>query len=441
MEINRKNIDKLNAVLTVKIQASDYQESVNKVLSNYKKNANIPGFRKGHIPMGVVKKQFGKSVLVEEVNKLLQEKLNNYLKEEKIDILGNPLPKNEADIVWTGVDFSFDFELGLAPEFKVDVTKKATVHYQIEADKTMIDNQIKTIRNQYGKLIAKDKAEAGDELTGTFVNEAEEIDHKATFDLELVKGKKQSNALIGAEVGTQITLSTKGLFKEQRDLERMLGIDADKAKDLKTEVVFTVSEINNREKAALDQELFDKLFGPDNVTSEKELRVKIKEDAERQFVQQSDQKLLNDVIDTLIDHTKFDLPEDFLKRWIQSTGESKLTAEEAAAEYERSVKGLRYQLIEGKLREENEELQLKFEDLNAYANEMIRMQMAQYGNPDPSDEEVTGIVARIMSNEEEVRRLSEQLNTKNLLAFFKANAKLKTKKVSYEDFIKQAYAQ
>ena len=441
MEIKRKNIDKLNAVLTVKIQASDYQESVNKVLSNYKKNANIPGFRKGHIPMGVVKKQFGKSVLVEEVNKLLQEKLNNYLKEEKIDILGNPLPKNEADIDWTGEDFSFDFELGLAPEFKVDVTKKATVHYQIEADKTMIDNQIKTIRNQYGKLIAKDKAEAGDELTGTFVNEAEEIDHKATFNLELVKGKKQSNALIGAEVGTQITLSTKGLFKEQRDLERMLGIDADKAKDLKTEVVFTVSEINHREKAALDQELFDKLFGPDNVTSEKELRVKIKEDAERQFVQQSDQKLLNDVIDTLIDHTKFDLPEDFLKRWIQSTGESKLTAEEAAAEYERSVKGLRYQLIEGKLREENEELQLKFEDLNAYANEMIRMQMAQYGNPDPSDEEVTGIVARIMSNEEEVRRLSEQLNTKNLLAFFKANAKLKTKKVSYEDFIKQAYAQ
>ena len=181
--------------------------------------------------------------------------------------------------------------------------------------------------------------------------------------------------------------------------------------------------------------LDDKHFSGVNVIKEK-----IKEDAERQFVQQSDQKLLNDVIDTLIDNTKFDLPEDFLKRWIQSTGEAKLTAEEAAAEYERSVKGLRYQLIEGKLREEHEELQLKFEDLNAYANEMIKMQMMQYGHPDPSDEEVTGIVARIMSNEEEVRRLSEQLNTKNLLAFFKANAKLKTKKVSYDDFIKQAYA-
>ena len=440
MEINRKNIDKLNAVITVIIQASDYQDQVTKVLSNYKKNANIPGFRKGHIPMGVVKKQFGKAVLVEEVNKILQEKLNNYLKEEKIDILGNPLPKNEAAIDWTGEDFSFEFDLGLAPEFKVDVTKKATTHYQIEADKAMIENQIKTIRNQYGKLIAKDKAEAGDEITGTFSSEAEGIDHKATFDLELVKGKKQREALIGAAVGAEVTLNTKGLFKEQRDLERMLGIGADKAKDLKADVVLSISEINTREKAELNQELFDKLFGPGNVSSEKELKEKIKEDAERQFVQQSDQKLLNDVIDTLIDNTKFDLPEDFLKRWIQSTGEAKYTADEAAAEYERSVKGLRYQLIEGKLREENEELQMKFEDLNAYAHEMIKMQMMQYGHPNPTDEEVTGIVARIMSNEDEVRRLSEQLNTKNLLAFFKAKAKLKTKKVSYEEFIKQAYA-
>ena len=440
MEINRKNIDKLNAVITVNIQAADYKDQVEKVLSNYKKNANIPGFRKGHIPMGMVKKQFGKAVLIEEVNKLIQEKLNEYLKKEEIDILGNPLPKNEAEIDWTGEDFSFEFELGLAPEFTVDITKKATVHYQIEADKAMIENQIKTIRNQYGKLIAKDKAEAGDELTGTFSNEEQEIDHKATFDLDLVKGKKQREALIGATVGVEVTLNTKGLFKEERDLERMLGISADKAKDLKTDVVFTIAEINKREKAELNQELFDKLFGPGNVSSEKELKEKIKEDAERQFVQQSDQKLLNDVIDTLIDNTKFDLPEDFLKRWIQSTGEAKLTQEEAAAEYERSVKGLRYQLIEGKLREEHEELQLKFEDLNAYANEMIKMQMMQYGHPNPSDEEVTGIVARIMSNEDEVRRMSEQLNTKNLLAFFKANAKLKTKKVNYEDFIKQAYA-
>ena len=440
MEINRKNIDKLNAVITVNIQAADYKDQVEKVLSNYKKNANIPGFRKGHIPMGMVKKQFGKAVLIEEVNKLIQEKLNEYLKKEEIDILGNPLPKNEAEIDWTGEDFSFEFELGLAPEFNVDVTKKATVHYQIEADKAMIENQIKTIRNQYGKLIAKDKAEAGDELTGTFSNEEQEIDHKATFDLDLVKGKKQREALVGAVVGTEVTLNTKDLFKEQKDLERMLGIGADKAKDLKTDVVFTIAEINKREKAELNQELFDKLFGPGNVSSEKELKEKIKEDEERQFVQQSDQKLLNDVIDTLIDNTKFDLPEDFLKRWIQSTGEAKLTQEEAAAEYERSVKGLRYQLIDGKLREEHEELQLKFEDLNAYANEMIKMQMMQYGHPNPSDEEVTGIVARIMSNEDEVRRMSEQLNTKNLLAFFKANAKLKTKKVNYEDFIKQAYA-
>ncbi len=440
MEINRKNIDKLNAVITINIGEDDYNDQVNKVLSNYRKNANIPGFRKGHIPIGVVKKQFGKSVLVEEVNKLLQKAISDYLKKEEIDILGNPLPKNEKEIDWTAKELTFEFELGLAPEFKVDLTKKATVHYHIEADKAMIDNQIKTIRNQYGKLITKTKVEDNYEVTGTFFCESNEIDHKATFNLELIKGKKQKAALIGSEVDDQLTLNTKNLFQEQKDLERMLGIGTDKLENLNKTVEFTISEINYREKADLNQELFDKLFGEGNVTSEKEMKSRIKDDAESQFVQQSDQKLLNDVIDTLISSTKFDLPEDFLKRWIRSTGETELTFEEAVAEYERSVKGLRYQLIEGKLREENESLQLKFEDLNSYAHEMIKMQMAQYGHPDPSDEEVSGIVARIMSNEEEVRRLSEQLNTKNLLAFFKANAKLKTKKLSYEQFIKVAYA-
>ena len=153
MEIIKKDIDAFNAVLTVVIEKKDYQEKVDQVLINYKKTANIPGFRKGQIPMGMVKKQFGQSVLVEEVNKLLQEKMNSYFNEQKLDILGNHLPKNETEIDWTGDDFSFEFELGLAPEFTVDINKKATLSYHIEADKTMLDNQVKTIRKQYGKLI------------------------------------------------------------------------------------------------------------------------------------------------------------------------------------------------------------------------------------------------------------------------------------------------
>ncbi len=439
MNITKKEIDSLNALLTVEIAKEDYADKVDGILKDYRKNANIPGFRKGQIPMGMVKKQFGKAILVEEVNKLLQDNLHKYLTEEKLDILGNPLPKNEADINWDSDDFSFEFELGLAPDFKVDLQKKATTHYKIVADKKMIDNQVKTIRKQYGKLVSKKEVGKDDEVTGTFVSEEKEIEKKATFEVEAIKGKAQLKQIMDAKVGDTLSLKTKGLFKDEHDNQRYLGVSHDDAHGLDITVDFHVEEINTREMAALDQELFDKLFGEGNVTSEKEMREKIKEDAERQFMQQSDQKLLNNVVETLIENTKFDLPEDFLKRWIRSTGEGKMTEADAAAEYERSEKGLRYQLIEGKLRADNEALQITFEELKDYASGMIKAQMAQFGQMNPTDEEVEGIVARIMGNEEEVKRLSEQLNTNKLLQFFKENAKLKSKEVTYEAFVKEAY--
>jgi len=440
MNITKKDIDSLNAVVTVEISKEDYSDKVNSVLDNYRKNANIPGFRKGHVPMGMVKKQYGTAVLVEEVNKLLQENLHKYLTEEKLDVLGNPLPKNETEIDWKSENFSFEFELGLAPEFTVDVKgKKAITHYNIVADDKMIDNQVTTIRKQYGKLISKDVVAANDEVTGTFTATEKEINNKTTLELDLVKGKKQLKALTGAKVGDVITLATKGLFADDHDNQRMLGVSHEDAHGLDIDVTFTVEEINTRELADMNQELFDKLFGEGVVTSEEELKQKIKEDAEGQFVQQSDQKLLNDVVENLIENTKFDLPDAFLQRWIQVAGENPLTEEQAKEEYERTEKGLRYQLIEGKLRAEHN-LQVSFDELKDYSKGMIKAQMAQFGQMNPTDEEVEGIVARIMGNQDEVKRLSEQLNTNKMLQFFKENAKLKTKEISYEKFIKEAYS-
>ncbi|MAT89966.1 MAG: trigger factor [Flavobacteriaceae bacterium] len=440
MNITKKDIDALNAVVTVEISKEDYFDKVDRILKDYRKNANIPGFRKGHVPMGMVKKKYGTAVLVEEVNKLLQDSLQKFLTEEKLDVLGNPLPKNEAEINWEADDFTFDFELGLAPEFEVDLKgKKAITHYKIVADDEMIDNQVKTIRKQYGKLIAKKEVEKGDEITGTFTSEEKEIENKATFSLEDVKGKKQKDALMGAKVGDTLTLKTKGLFKNDHDNQRHLGVSHDDAHGLDIEVTLAIEEVNARELAEMNQDLFDKLFGEGTVTSEAELREKIKEDAERQFVQQSDQKLLNDVVESLIENTTFELPGEFLQRWIQVSGEKPMTEEEAKAEYERSEKGLRYQLIEGKIRSENN-LNVSFDELKEYAGQMIKAQMAQFGQTDPSEEEVNQIAARILSNQEEVKRISEQLNTNKLLAFFKEEAKLKTKEVPYDQFVKEAYA-
>lgn len=440
MNITKKDIDNLNAVLTVEIAKEDYAPKVEQILKNYRKNANIPGFRKGHVPMGMVKKQYGTAVLVEEVNKLLQDNLHKFLTEEKLDVLGNPIPKNESDIDWSSEDFSFQFELGLAPDFEVSLDgKKPVTQYKVLADKTMLDNQVKTIRKQYGKLISKDTVEKGDEVTGTFTSEEKNIDKKTTLPTDAVKGKKQLDALVGAKVGDTVTLATKGLFGDDHNNQKYLGVSQDEAHGLDITVQFAIEEVNTREMAELNQELFDKLFGEGQVTSEAELKDKIKDDAERQFAQQSDQKLLNDVVDSLIENTKFDLPAEFLTRWIQVSSDTPMTEEEAKAEYERSEKGLRYQLIEGKLRAKHN-LQVTFDELKEYAKGMIKAQMAQYGNTDPSEEELDGIAARILSNEEEVKRLSEQLNTQKMLQFFKENVKLKSKEVTYDEFVKEAYA-
>ena len=440
MNITKKDLDSLNAVVTVEITKDDYSDKVKTILNNYRKTANIPGFRKGHVPMGMVKKQYGKAVLIDEVNKILQDSLHTYLTEEKLDVLGNPLPKNETKINWDSSNFSFDFELGMAPKFDVDLKgNKAITHYKIVADDKMIDNQVKTIRKQYGKLISKNTVEKGFEITGTFTSVKKEIDNKTTFSTDIIKGKKQLSSLTGAKIGNTITLKTKGLFNEEHNYQAHLGVPHNDVQGLVSEVTLEIKEINTRELAELNQDLFDKSYGKGVVTSEKELREKIKEDAEKQFEQQSDQKLMDDTVESLIANTKFDLPNDFLQRWIQISAESPMTEEEANAEYERSEKGLRYQLIEGKIRNENN-LKVSFDELKEYSKNMIKTQMAQYGQTNPSDEELDSIVARILSNKDEVKRINEQLNTQKLLQFFKENAKLKTKEITYENFIKEAYS-
>ena len=439
MQITRTDVDALNAKVAISIEQKDFSEKVDKILKDYRKNANIPGFRKGHVPMGMIKKQYETAVTADEVNKLLQENLNNYIQEEKLELLGNPLPVMQDDINWKADNLDFEFELGLAPSFKVKVKgKKAVTHFKIEADKKMVEEQVGYIQKQYGKIESQSSIEEGFELSLHAVNEEAEIDNSSTVEWDQLKGKKNSDALKGAQLNEAIVLKTKGLFKEDHVLARVLGTTVDKLADAPKEINLTVTEANKRTLADLDQELFDKLYEPGTVKTVTDLKGKIKEGIEKQFEQQTEQKLLNDVTESLISETKFDLPKEFLIRWLQNSGEQPLSEEEAAEEYEKSEKGIRYQLIEGALIKEND-LQIQFEELQNFAKEMIKKQMAQYGQLNPSDKELDEIAARIFSNQEETKRLSDQLMSQKLLDFYKENANLKVKKVNYETFVKEAY--
>ncbi len=439
MKITKEDIDALNSVVKIDITANDYQEKVATQLDDYRRKANIPGFRKGHVPMSLVKKQYGKSVMIDEVNKLLQESLNKFLVEEKLDVLGNPLPKMQEGFSWDGDQFCFEFELGLAPEFEVNLKpKKAISSYKIVADKKMINSQIENIREQYGKLITQTEVAENSNITGTFVNEEKEIEKKSTFKLEKIKGKSNIKKFVGAKIGDSIELKSKNLFTDDHMLMNILGISHDEAHDFEALLTFSIEEITQTELATLNQDLFDKVFGAGLVTSEEQFNSRLKEDAEKQFGSQADQQLLNAVTESLIEATKFELPAEFLKKWLAVSGEKPMTAEQAGEEYERSEKGLRYQLIEGKLMTAHN-LQITFDDLKEYTKGFVRAQMAQFGDNKIEDKELDDIVNRVMSNQEEVKRLSDQLKNEKLLKFFKENIKLKTKEVTYEDFIKEVY--
>ena len=439
MNITKENVDALNAVVKVDIVAEDYQAKVEGVLQDYRKKSDIPGFRKGHVPMGMVKKQYGKSVMIDEVNKLLQESLNKFLTEEKLDILGNPLPRVQDDFSWDTETFSFEFELGLAPEFTVDLSaKKKITQYNIVADDALIEKEVENLQSRYGKMNAVDVATETSNITGTFVNEEKEINKKSTIALADVKGKVNLKKFVGAKVGDVIELKTKGLFSDDHKLEGTLGLSHDDIHGLDIKVSLTIEEITETELAELDKELFDKLFPDGSVSTVTELKDKIREDAEKQFLTQGDQQLLNAVTEYLVENTKFDLPKEFLQKWLATAGEKPMTEEQAAAEYAKSEKGLRYQLIEGKVMKDND-IKLDYAELVDYAKGFIRTQMAQFGNMNPEEKELDDIAGRILGNQDEAKRLQEQLVSHKLLTFYKENITFKTKEISYEGFIKEVY--
>jgi trigger factor len=228
MNIKREQVDALNAVVTVAISKEDYQPKVEKVLQDYRKNANIPGFRKGAVPMSLIKKQYEKAILLDEVNKLLQNSLNDYLVEEKLDILGNPLPKVTEDFNWDADDLSFEFELGLAPEFNVDLAAANKVtKFNIVADDKMLDEQVERIQKQFGKLVSKDTVEEGDDIRGTFTNEEKGINNTTTISTDIFKDKKTVKKFIGKKVGDVVTVSTKGLFDDDHKLMDYLKVGHD----------------------------------------------------------------------------------------------------------------------------------------------------------------------------------------------------------------------
>ena len=439
MKISINKLNTVSGIISVQIEKKDYEGKVIEVLKNYSKTAKIPGFRKGFVPMGLIKKQYGNAVKVDEINKLLDSSLKKYINENKLDILGGPIPKTDNEIDWDSELINFDFEIGYSPEIKINFkAKKPIIKFEVKADKKMIDNQLKNIQSRYGKLVSKIKIDKTSEITALFKSEDDIINNSSMFKIETLK-PSFAKKLIGLKVGDVVSQNASKIFREEQDLSRNIKIELSKAKEYKNNLVITIEEINERELADLNQELFDKVFGKNSVKSIAEMKSKLGDDFVKQFQTQVDQKLMNDTIEYLIDSTKVNLPSDFLIKWMKLNSEKKISIDEAKIEYEKSEKGMKYQLIESKIIIDNN-LQVNFEDLKAFTTDLIKNQMKQYGQVIPEDKELDGIIARVMSNKDEIKRLTEQLTSKRMLDFFKENFNYKIKKVTYDEYIKEVYS-
>ena len=447
MKITQGKAKNMMTTIKIEVTESDYSEKVTDILKRYRKDAVVPGFRKGKTPMSIIEKQYKTSVVVDEVNKLLQDSLYKHITENKVKVLGSPMPLSDNEIDWNNnSDFIFEYEVGLAPEFDVKISKKDKLDfYKIEADKKLVDNYCNDIAKRYGKMSNPSKSIAGDlvycliqQLDSNGNIDSSGISNEATVSIDTIKEKKYQKMFIGVEPDVKFNLNVKKVFSNKSDLSAMLKISQGELENLSNDLFeFTIIRINRLAPAVFDNELFNKVYPDGKIKNLKEFKNKIKEEAEKSFEVESDRMLKNDVVLYLVDKIKFDLPDEFLMKWLVKSSEKPLTIDQVKQDYPQYSKSLKWQLIENKILEEHK-LKVDNDDLINFTKEIVKKQMQQYGQAVSEDKQIADIAENILKNEDERKRISNQLFDEKTLVIYKELFKLNQKSISYDDFVKLA---
>lgn len=443
MNVSITNKENLEALMQVDVEAKDYEEHVNKVLKDYRRRADIPGFRKGYVPMGLIKKQYGTAVVIEEVNKILESAITNHLKESDFEIIGSPLPMEQKDIDWQEQkDFSFQFELGIKPNFELDLNKKVKVPYfSITADKSYLDKHIEELRENYGTMKQLDEVEEDSVITGTFTEvnkDGEELPEGLQSDgnlaMKAISTKKIKKALLGKKIDDTQLINLAKDIDDEYSISQILEVEKEQLENAGDNFLLSIGEINRRIPAEVTQEFFDKIVGEDVVSSEAELRDKLKEMAEQSLVKESEQKFLYDMQEHLISKTKMELPQEFLKKWLK-TEKTELTDEKLENEFDDFLKGFKWQLIEERIIKENE-LQVTKEDLEDHVKNLLQQRSmgAQY---EPDEEVLRSILDSVLQNEEQVRSISQNIMEEKIKDKVKELIKVDTKELTFDEFVKK----
>ena len=446
MNIVRKDLDQSNAMVTLSIEKVDYAEKVDKTLRDYRKKANIPGFRPGMVPVGLVKKMYGKAVLAEEINKLVSEGLYGYIRENNINTLGEPLPnqteQKQIDFETQEV-FEFVFDLGIAPEFEVELTKKDKVaFYNIAVSEEMIDNQVKSYTGRYGKYIQEDSVEEKDMLKGELleiadgkVNEEGLKIQDATMTIAYMKDADQKALFAGAKKGDLITFNPAKAYVEEAEISSLLKISKDEAKTIDADFQLKIESITRYHESEIDQDLFDKVYGEGVVSSVEEFRTKIKENIQENLTSDSEYKFGVDAQEMLIaKYNSLPFPDAFLKRWVLSSNEN-LTAEKLDEDYSKMIADLTWHLVKDKLAKAND-VKVEKEDVEEFAKKMAKAQFAQYGMIGMDDEIIANYAKDMLKKEDTLKNIVDKVAEEKVFAVVKGAVKLETKEVSIDEFNK-----
>lgn len=447
MNITRENIDELNAILTVSIEKSDYEATVNDVLKNYRKKANMPGFRPGMVPAGLIKKMYGKAALAEEVNKILSKSLTDYIHAEKLNVLGEPLPNEEKQpaINWDAqTDFDFVFDIGMAPAFEVNLDKSLEMpYYSITASDELVNKQLDAFLSRMGENKVVETVEEKDTVRGDFaqldgdgnVIEGGIAAEKVVIAIDLMKVEEVKASFMGKKAGDVVVFDPVKTYENKHEVSHMLNISHEEAENLSGNFNFTIIEVLRFEKAEPTQDVFSKIYGEDSgISTEEEFKAKIKSEIEESFVLSSNYKFAIDSRDALIQKIQFDLPEAFLKRWILATNE-KMTAEQIENDFHLFMVDLKWQLIKDKVVKDNE-LKITEDDVRGLAKEMAAMQFRQYGLNNVSDEHLENYANHMLQNEEERRKIVSKKQEDLIISTIKDKVTLDLKEIGYDEFNK-----
>ena len=447
MKITQSKAKKMMANIKIEVSENDYSEKVNDVLKKYRKDAVVPGFRKGKTPMSIIEKQYKTSIVVDEVNKMLQDSLYKHITENKLKVLGSPMPLTDNEIDWkNNSDFVFEYEVGLAPDLSIKISQKdKLIYFNIKADNKLIENYCNDIAKRYGKMTNPSESIAGDlvycliqQLDATGEIDASGISNEATVSIDSIKDKKFQKQFIKIKADDILKLNVKEVFTNNSDLAAMLKVSQGELENLESnQFQFKVIRINRLAPAELNKDLFDKVYPEKNVKSLKDFKAKIKEEAEKSFVMESDRMLKNDVVLYLVEKVKFDLPDEFLMRWLVKSSEKPLTLDQVKIDYPNYSKSLKWQLIENKILEDND-VKITNDDLISFTKDLVKRQMQQYGQANTDDKQLSDIAENILKNEDERKKISNQLFDEKTLIIYKDLFKLNQKSISYDDFVKLA---